>query len=53
MRCLNLAGILNMLICGQDVLLYGEPRLTKYTGITLGVGTATQPDMTYTPRLGE
>lgn len=28
-----------MVIGGQAVLLYGEPRLTRDIGVTLGVGT--------------
>jgi len=38
-RCLDQAGIPYMVIGGQAVLLYGEPRLTKDIDVTLGVGT--------------
>ena len=37
-RCLNKASIPYMVIGGQAVLLYGEPRLTKDIVITLGLG---------------
>jgi hypothetical protein len=36
-QCLKNAGIPYMIIGGQAVLLYGEPRLTKDIDITLGV----------------
>jgi hypothetical protein len=36
-NCLDTAGIPYMIIGGQAVLLYGEPRLTKDIDITLGV----------------
>jgi len=35
---LGLAGIPYMVIGGQAVLLYGEPRLTRDIDITLGLG---------------
>jgi hypothetical protein len=38
-RGLTLSRIPYMIIGGQAVLLYGEPRLTKDIDITLGVGT--------------
>lgn len=42
-----------MVIGGQAVLLYGEPRLTKDIDITLGVGTERVADvMAVTQRLG-
>ena len=37
-RCLNKASIPYMVIGGQAVLLYGEPRLTKDIDVTLGLG---------------
>ena len=37
-RGLDLRGIPYMLIGGQAVLLYGEPRLTRDVDVTLGVG---------------
>jgi predicted nucleotidyltransferase len=37
-RALDQAGISYMVIGGQAVLLYGEPRLTRDIDITLGVG---------------
>lgn len=36
---LNSAGIPYMIIGGQAVLIYGEPRLTRDIDITLGIGT--------------
>jgi len=36
-NCLDKAGIPYMIIGGQAVLLYGEPRLTKDIDVTLGV----------------
>lgn len=38
-QALNSASIPYMIIGGQAVLLYGEPRLTKDIDITLGIGT--------------
>ncbi len=38
-RELDQAGIPYMIIGGQAVLLYGEPRLTRDIDITLGIGT--------------
>jgi hypothetical protein len=38
-------NILYMVIGGQAVLLYGEPRLTKDIDITLGVGPERLPDV--------
>ena len=38
-RELDRAGIPYMIIGGQAVLLYGEPRLTRDIDITLGIGT--------------
>ena len=37
-----------MVIGGQAVLLYGEPRLTKDIDITLGVGSERVPDVSDT-----
>lgn len=37
--CLGRHGLPYMIIGGQAVLLYGEPRLTRDIDITLGVGT--------------
>jgi predicted nucleotidyltransferase len=36
-RCLEARGLSYMIVGGQAVLLYGEPRLTKDIDITLGV----------------
>ncbi len=42
---LNQAKIPYMIIGGQAVLLYGEPRLTKDIDITLGIGIEKLPDI--------
>jgi hypothetical protein len=42
---LHAAGIPYMIIGGQAVLLYGEPRLTKDIDITLGAGLDRLPDV--------
>ena len=42
---LNQAEIPYMIIGGQAVLLYGEPRLTKDIDITLGIGIDKLPDL--------
>lgn len=42
-RLLEKAGIPYMIIGGQAVLLYGEPRLTKDIDVTLGVGVEALP----------
>ena len=44
-QALDAAGIPYMVIGGQAVLLYGEPRLTKDVDITLGVGPERLPDV--------
>ena len=36
---LNAAGIPYMVVGGQAVLLYGEPRFTRDIDVTLGIGT--------------
>lgn len=42
---LNASGIPYMLIGGQAVLLYGEPRLTRDIDLTLGIGPERLPDL--------
>ena len=42
-RALERAGLPYMVIGGQAVLLYGEPRVTKDVDITLGVGPEQLP----------
>jgi hypothetical protein len=42
-RGLDRRGIPSMLIDGQAVLLYGEPRLTRDVDVTLGVGPELLP----------
>lgn len=44
-RGLDRLGIPYMLIGGQAVLLYGEPRLTRNVDVTLGVGPERLPDL--------
>jgi hypothetical protein len=43
-RSLRATGIPYMIIGGQAVLLYDEPRLTKDIDITLGAGLDRLPD---------
>ncbi len=42
---LNASSIPYMLIGGQAVLLYGEPRLTRDIDLTLGIGPERLPDL--------
>ncbi|MEM1041400.1 MAG: nucleotidyltransferase [Bacteroidota bacterium] len=44
-RELDAAGVPYMVIGGQAVLLYGEPRLTRDVDVTLGVGPDRLPDV--------
>ena len=44
-RTLSVAAIPYMIIGGQAVLLYGEPRLTKDVDVTLGVDLEGLPEM--------
>jgi len=44
-RGLERLGIPYMLIGGQAVLLYGEPRLTRDVDVTLGVGPGRLPEL--------
>ncbi|MDF1536455.1 MAG: hypothetical protein P1S46_08155 [bacterium] len=42
---LNVRKIPYMIIGGQAVLLYGEPRLTRDIDVTLGAGVSWLPDL--------
>lgn len=49
-RALDASAVAYMVIGGQAVLLYGEPRLTRDIDITLGIGAERLPDIL---RVGE